>query len=377
MEDEDLYRFLADASANVGVPLVRTAEGRTPWEVFKDERFLGNTRVDPCSKILKRQWLDRWLEENRSREDTVCHVGIDWSEEHRFTKLRDRRAEDGWRYEAPLCDEPYLTKKQILTWMEGEGVRPPRLYSMGFPHNNPLSGDALAVTPGGLVPMRGLASVGSAALMGADGRWRRSSVQSYGVQPVQRLRLARGGQERVVRATPDHGWFRQGRDGQVQDVETADLGPGDLLACVERGPDVSEDADLSPWEVLLAEPPTTKEEVFCATVPDVHAFALQGWQLSRNCGGFCIKAGQAQFALLLKAMPERYAYHEKKEEELRRLLGDVSILRDRRGGKNKPLPLAAFRERVETGDFVDRHEWGGCGCFVDRTDSADQTEDNE
>lgn len=224
MEDEDLYRFLAEAAVNIGAKLVRTAEGRTPWEVFRDERFLGNTRVDPCSKILKRQWLDRWLEENRTREDTVVHVGIDWSEEHRFTKLRDRRAESGWRYEAPLCDEPYLTKKQILTWMAAEGVRPPRLYEMGFPHN--------------------------------------------------------------------------------------------------------------------------------------------------NCGGFCIKAGQAQWALLLKAMPERYAFHEKKEEELRGLLGDVSILRDRRGGKNRPLPLAAFRKRVETGDYVDRHEWGGCGCFVDRTDEA-------
>ena len=29
----------------------------------------------------------------------------------------------------------------------------------------------------------------------------------------------------------------------------------------------------------------------------------------------------------------------------------------------KPMTLAAFRERIETGDY-DKHEWGGCGCGV-------------
>ncbi len=61
----------------------------------------------------------------------------------------------------------------------------------------------------------------------------------------------------------------------------------------------------------------------------------------------------------------RYRYHEGREQELREHLGkDVAILRDRRGGKLKPLTLRAFRERLErnSGAF-DRHDWGGCGCF--------------
>ena len=47
MEDPDLYRFLHEAAADVGGELVVIAEGRTPWEVFTDVRFLGNSRVDP------------------------------------------------------------------------------------------------------------------------------------------------------------------------------------------------------------------------------------------------------------------------------------------------------------------------------------------
>src|ERR1700743_2722315 len=72
MEDKDLYRFLGEAAANVGVPVTVLMEGRNPWHVFFDERFLGNSRVDPCSKILKRQTADNWLIANCDPADTIC-----------------------------------------------------------------------------------------------------------------------------------------------------------------------------------------------------------------------------------------------------------------------------------------------------------------
>ncbi len=141
IEDEDLYRFLPEAAKNIGGTLVRITEGRTPWEVFRDERFLGNSSVDPCSKILKRQPADRWLKENCDPADTIISVGIDWTEEHRFDDgsgggLRPRRAAEGWNYQAPMCEPPYLSKPDMLRWLKAEGIAPPRLYEMGFAHNN-------------------------------------------------------------------------------------------------------------------------------------------------------------------------------------------------------------------------------------------------
>lgn len=136
MEDEDLYRFLGEAAANIGAPLVRIADGRNPWHVMFDERLLGNSRHDPCSKILKRQQVDRWLAANCDPAQTTIYVGIDWTEEHRFAGLRDRRAAEGWRYEAPLCEAPYVSKTDILAWLRREGIKPPRLYELGFSHNN-------------------------------------------------------------------------------------------------------------------------------------------------------------------------------------------------------------------------------------------------
>ena len=216
MEDEDLYRFVYESAADVDAELVIAKEGRDPWQVFFDVRFLGNTRADPCSRILKRQLLREWIADHCDPKNTVVYLGYDWTESHRVEGARGFWAP--WEVQSPMCDEPYLTKPQMLEELDRIGIARPRLYGLGFPHN--------------------------------------------------------------------------------------------------------------------------------------------------NCGGFCIKAGQAHFALLLRTMPERYAYHERREQELREYLDkDVAILRDRTGGKTRGMTMREFRERVECGAQIDLLEWGGCGCF--------------
>lgn len=253
MEDPDLYRFLDEAAANVGGELVKISDGRDVWQVFHDVRYLGNTRIDPCSYHLKRKLMREWLETNCAPESTVCYIGIDAGEEHRYTKAK--RYWEPWRCEAPLIEHDILFKSVLMDMLAVEGIAPPALYAKGFPHN--------------------------------------------------------------------------------------------------------------------------------------------------NCGGFCIKGGIDHFALLLAADPERYTYHERKEQELREYLDkDVSILRDRsakiiaerlgfvmtdltrdvdENGKNgwwtitasqEPLPkilpltMRRLRERIERGGEIgsDGQDIGGCNC---------------
>lgn len=133
-EDEDLYRFNADAAANVGAELVVVSDGRNIWEVFKDDRFLGNSRLANCSKFLKQRPSRAWLEANRSPDDTVVYVGIDWTETHRLPAIE--KAYLPYTAKAPLTDPPYLDKEQMIEWAVKEGLEPPRLYARGFPHNN-------------------------------------------------------------------------------------------------------------------------------------------------------------------------------------------------------------------------------------------------
>lgn len=127
----------------------------------------------------------------------------------------------------------------------------------------------------------------------------------------------------------------------------------------------------SPWKVeapLCDAPYLDREDVLAALVKrEIKPPRLYSMGFAHaNCGGFCVRQGQGGFLRLLEVMPERYAYHEEKEEEMRQYLGkDVAILRDRRGGTTKPLTLRALRERVQGGGEVDRDDIGGCGCFVD------------
>lgn len=224
MEDEDLYAFNDAAQFFLGVTITRLADGRNPWQVMRDEKVIGRSGLDVCSRILKRDLLDRWRFKNTTAETATFYLGLDWTEQHRMTGDAQRqgmvRRFAPWRVEAPMMDEPIWDKCRMMTELGKIGIPLPRLYKMGFPHN--------------------------------------------------------------------------------------------------------------------------------------------------NCGGFCIKAGQAHFAQLLKLMPERYAFHEAEEEKCRAIVGDYSVMNDRRGdGKKKPMTLRTFRERIEAGESFDRDDWGGCGCSVE------------
>lgn len=91
-----------------------------------------------------------------------------------------------------------------------------------------------------------------------------------------------------------------------------------------------------------------------------------------NCGGACVRGGQAQWRLLLDVNRPRYLEWEAEEEMTRTMLEkDVAILRDRTGGTLVPLTLQAFRERNETnGTLFDADDWGACGCFDTTSDGA-------
>ncbi len=219
MEDEDNYRFLAESAADIGGTLVHLKDGRDIWQVFKDNRFLGNTRIANCSKFLKQKPARAWLDEHCDPVSTTVYVGIDWTEMHRLPAIE--RSYAPYTARAPLTEPPYVNKASVLADLRSRGIEPPRLYALGFAH--------------------------------------------------------------------------------------------------------------------------------------------------ANCGGGCVRAGQGQFAQLLKVMPARYAEWERNEQELREHLGaDVAILRDRTGGPVKPLTLRAFRERHESQpEQTDLFDIGGCGCFVE------------
>lgn len=132
IEDADLYRFNADVAKACGKQIIRLCDGRTPWGVFVDERYIGNSRIAQCSSELKTRPVMRWLENNAAPDDPLV-LGMDWSEMDRIDRARKR-----W---APRPVVSLLNDLKVYRWqheviLKRHGIEPPRLYARGFSHNN-------------------------------------------------------------------------------------------------------------------------------------------------------------------------------------------------------------------------------------------------
>jgi hypothetical protein len=134
MEDEDLYRFNQDVAEYFGIPITRISREKTPWQLFNDRQMIGNSRFPLCSVKLKRELLDDWIDRHCLVRETVRYVGLDWTEEHRLIALQE--ALYPWQFIAPMIEKPLWDKCKMLDELRLLGIKPPRLYDLGFPHNN-------------------------------------------------------------------------------------------------------------------------------------------------------------------------------------------------------------------------------------------------
>lgn len=176
IEDNDLYRFIIETAAEIygvkGVPInnlidraknltlvhsgmdvrkselealrldtiklmpsfIWLSEQRDVWDVFHEVNFLGNSRIAHCSAYLKQRMARRYVREHFDEDSTILYLGIDWSEEHRTNAPTKNWSP--YRVEYPLCEEPYVNKIDIIHNLEELSIEAPRLYALGFSHNN-------------------------------------------------------------------------------------------------------------------------------------------------------------------------------------------------------------------------------------------------
>lgn len=134
IEDADNYRFLVEAAKNVGGSLIWLKDGRNPWDVFFEARFLSH-RQSKCSIELKvkpcREWIDAC---EFSQENTILYFGIGFEEIERLGAIQKN-----WQpftVEAPLCWEPWVDRIELQKELKQNNLKRPRLYNMGFAHAN-------------------------------------------------------------------------------------------------------------------------------------------------------------------------------------------------------------------------------------------------
>ena len=135
-EDEDLYRFNKDVEKHLGVKIRVISQGVDIWGMFRKQKFLGNNRADTCSKFIKRVPLRKALiEEYPDPESVIVVIGMDNIDDCN----RIKRASTHWKpytVEYPLTEGEPPFKQRIAERLRREGIEPPRLYDLGFKHNN-------------------------------------------------------------------------------------------------------------------------------------------------------------------------------------------------------------------------------------------------
>lgn len=143
IEAKDLYEFNRQTEVLLGVKIVRVSREMTPWELFRKEGLIGNTRSPICSIRLKRELLNEWMESNfemdRNQDNAlldrgVCALGFDWSEAHRVKEMQD--AHPRWRLSAPMTEDPIWDKCRMEAEARKLGLVIGQAYEQGFPHNN-------------------------------------------------------------------------------------------------------------------------------------------------------------------------------------------------------------------------------------------------
>lgn len=324
-EDADLYRFNDDVERLLGIKITYFSQGVDIWGIFKQQRMIGNSRIDPCSKYLKRVPLREALDRlSPGMKCSHCDT-VSWRKEAEINivnQIEQKRKV----YHCPVCstnDAPYGNVVQTLM----ESMKSFRKLKNQF--KDALLQQTEKTTTDSLIEKILVVT---------------STVQNMIAQLDRTM-------------TPQH------RDG------------GDLH--VVLGMDDIEDCDRinrakAYWKPYIVEFPLTQSPImFKDNIAD--ALSEQGVSQPRlydmgfahnNCGGFCVKAGQSQFRQLLQLRPDTYAYHEAQERELQLFLGKpVTVLTETVDGEKLNLSMQALRERIEAGMRIDEGDGEACACL--------------
>jgi 3'-phosphoadenosine 5'-phosphosulfate sulfotransferase (PAPS reductase)/FAD synthetase len=135
-EDEDLHRFKADLRERWGGEIAEVCDGRNPLRVAEDRQIIPNANIAPCSYELKIKLLDAL--DAATEKPLTRLLGLDWREMDRVERMRKRygpRAEQGWYVDFPLLWQP-IEYRPYADVIRSWGIAVPRLYLMGFTHNN-------------------------------------------------------------------------------------------------------------------------------------------------------------------------------------------------------------------------------------------------
>ncbi len=109
-EPADNDRFRSEVSAYIKIPITEDSDGRNIWEIFVDEKYLGNGRNTPCSRILKQERSLKFIQSNLPAH---LYIGFTMEEYRRAQRTYARYAVHGIEVKFPLLENK-ITKEECF-----------------------------------------------------------------------------------------------------------------------------------------------------------------------------------------------------------------------------------------------------------------------
>ena len=131
-EDEDNARFLLDCQLWFGKEVTRLKSDKfdSTWDVWESRKYISGIAGAPCTSELK---IAPRLAFQQPDDIHVFGYTADASDVKRANTLRANWPD--LQIETPLIDRG-LTKSACIAMVENAGIKPPRVYALGFPNAN-------------------------------------------------------------------------------------------------------------------------------------------------------------------------------------------------------------------------------------------------
>lgn len=146
-ENDDLYRFIDEASDKLQLPMLTHSLGINPIQLMFEQRVIFNNRICNCSRTLKIEvasnflrkgiipkivkWRNKkYLKSDNISENAILYFGIGFDEMHRENAIIENWKP--FRVRMPLIEHTINNEKVLKKY----NIRQPILYDYGFAHNN-------------------------------------------------------------------------------------------------------------------------------------------------------------------------------------------------------------------------------------------------
>lgn len=132
-EDSDNIRFLKDVEQWLGISIQTVTNHKYPScsavDVWNKRQFMSGTHGAPCTLELKKQARQQFEMDN----DIDWHVlGFTSEEEGRFCNFQENERMNT----LPVLIEAGISKADCYMLLQEAGVKPPRIYELGYPNAN-------------------------------------------------------------------------------------------------------------------------------------------------------------------------------------------------------------------------------------------------